>query len=63
MEMGLSVPKGIVVTRQALSLFLEQTGLLPMARRLIDGNRVNDAARATDLVRADTGFAATRARD
>ena len=48
MELGLSVPKGFVVTRQALSLFLEETGLLSAARRLIDGDRVDDAARRTE---------------
>ena len=47
MEMGLSVPLGSVVTRQALSLFLEQTGLLSHAQRLIDDNDLNDTARAT----------------
>ena len=44
MEMGLSVPKGSVITRQALSLFLEETGLLSNAQRLIDNNRLDERA-------------------
>lgn len=48
MEMGQSVPPGCVITRQALSRFLEQTGLLPRAQRLIDDNGLDDTARATE---------------
>ena len=46
MELGLSVPPGAVVTRQALSLFLEQSGLLAEAQRLIDDVEREGPARA-----------------
>lgn len=45
-DMGLSVPPGVVVTRQALGLFLERSGLFPEARRLIDDVEPEDTARA-----------------
>ena len=46
-EIGLSIPPGSVITRRVLSLFLEQTGLLPKAERLVDDNGLDDTARAT----------------
>ena len=48
MGMGLSVPPGRVVTRQALSLFLEQSGLLPRAERLVSDTRLDDTARVAE---------------
>ena len=44
--MGLSVPPGAVISRQALSLFLERSGLLVEAQRLIDGSELEYTARA-----------------
>ena len=35
-DIGLSVSSGAVVTRQALRLFLEESGLLPQTQRLVD---------------------------
>ena len=48
MEIGLSVPPGVVVTRQVLNLFLEQTGLLARAERLVDDSRLDGTARAKE---------------
>ncbi|MCY3792644.1 MAG: hypothetical protein OXH63_28005 [Gemmatimonadetes bacterium] len=46
MEMGLSVPPGAVISRQALSLFLDRSGLLLEAQRLINGIELECTERA-----------------
>ena len=49
--MGISVPPGAVVTRQALSLFLKQSDLLSQAQRLINDIQLEGPAR-TDAYEA-----------
>lgn len=45
-DTGFSVPPGAVVTRQAMRLFLEESGLLPQAQRLVDGAELKGTTRA-----------------